>query len=63
MEGNKPLVLIWLIVHKVIYKNSLYLQLGAVFEDEGTIDGVYRLHEALYNDRLGYKLWPDYLLF
>jgi hypothetical protein len=63
VEGNEPPVPIRPVVRKVTYKSSPYLQLGVVFEDEGRIDGVYRLHETLYNDRLGYKLWPDQLLF
>lgn len=35
------------IVKRVNYKDSPCLQIGAIFEDEGTIAGVYRLHEEL----------------
>ncbi|KAK3360847.1 hypothetical protein B0T24DRAFT_692862 [Lasiosphaeria ovina] len=39
------------IVKRVKYNTSLYLQLGAIFEDEGTIDGVYKLYEELFKRR------------
>lgn len=50
------------IVKRVTFPRSPYIQLGAIFEDEGTIDGVYRLHETLFKDRLDMKDCPDRLI-
>jgi hypothetical protein len=42
-------------IEKVSFTVTPYLQLGSIEEDEGTIEGVYRLHEELFNVRLKYK--------
>ncbi|KAK7752206.1 hypothetical protein SLS62_005740 [Diatrype stigma] len=48
-------------VQCVNYKESPYLQLGAIFEDEGTVEGVYKLHEELWKRRLEFKEFDDRL--
>ncbi|KAI1827953.1 hypothetical protein F4861DRAFT_535389 [Xylaria intraflava] len=48
-------------VQRVTYSSSPYLQIGAIFEDEGTIDGVYRVHEELWQRRLEFKEYDDRL--
>lgn len=48
-------------VAQVQYKDSPFLQIGAIFEDEGTIEGVYRLHEELWQRRLEFKDYNDRL--
>lgn len=48
-------------VKRVTYQNSPYLQLGAIFEDEGTISGVYKLHEELWKKRLEFSEYEDRL--
>ena len=49
------------VVQRVSYLNSPFLQLGAVFEDEGTISGVYKLHEEIWHRRLGFKEYDERL--
>lgn len=41
------------------FKESPILQLGAIFEDEGTLDGVYNLHEELFKRRLEFKEYDE----
>ncbi|KAI1820669.1 hypothetical protein F4861DRAFT_542738 [Xylaria intraflava] len=48
-------------VDVVTYKESPYIQLGAIFENEGTIDGVYQVHEELWKRRLEFKDYDERL--
>ncbi|KAK3360956.1 hypothetical protein B0T24DRAFT_586027 [Lasiosphaeria ovina] len=48
-------------VKRVTYKESPFLQIGAIFENEGTIDGVYKLHEELWKRRLDFKEYDERL--
>ncbi|EAQ85232.1 predicted protein [Chaetomium globosum CBS 148.51] len=49
------------VVRRVTYKESPCLQIGAIFEDEGTLAGVYRLHEELWLRRLEFKEYDERL--
>ncbi|KAI1818892.1 hypothetical protein F4861DRAFT_544588, partial [Xylaria intraflava] len=48
-------------VDLVSYSDSPYIQLGAIFENEGTIDGVYQVHEELWKHRLEFKEYDERL--
>jgi hypothetical protein len=39
-------------------RKTKYWQLGAIYEDEGTIQGTYRVHESIFLDQLGLRS-PD----
>ncbi|KAK4232741.1 hypothetical protein C8A03DRAFT_20029, partial [Achaetomium macrosporum] len=43
------------VVKAVKYEESPYLEIGAIWETEGTTDGVYRVHEELWLRRLEFK--------
>jgi hypothetical protein len=45
----------WPEVKQVHYEESPFLQIGAIWEDEGTIQGVYNIHEELWKQRLNFK--------
>ncbi|KAK4233870.1 hypothetical protein C8A03DRAFT_19131 [Achaetomium macrosporum] len=49
------------VVKRVAYKTSPILQLGAIFEDEGTIAGVFNLHEELWKRRLKFEEYDERL--
>ncbi|KAK4232867.1 hypothetical protein C8A03DRAFT_19939, partial [Achaetomium macrosporum] len=49
------------VVNAVKYEDSPYLPIGAIFEDEGKIDGVYKLHEELWQRRLKFTEYDERL--
>ena len=44
------------------FKESPILQLGAIFEDEGTLDRVYNLHEELFKRRLEFEKYGERMI-
>ncbi|KAK1778501.1 hypothetical protein QBC45DRAFT_286520, partial [Copromyces sp. CBS 386.78] len=37
---------------RIKYKNSLYLQISAIYKNEGKLEGVYKIYKELFDNRL-----------
>jgi hypothetical protein len=48
--------------HCVNYKQSPSLQLGAIFENEGTLDGTYRVREKIFKRKLWFKEYDNRII-
>jgi hypothetical protein len=50
-----------LVVKRLKIKQTPYAQLRTIMEGEGTISGVYNIHETIFKERLDYKVpFPNY---
>ena len=46
-------------VHCLPVNKTMFWQFGAIFEDEGTIKGIYSVHKSIFLDQLGLYTLED----